>query len=144
VFRSDPIIPAVLHDFDRCFVKGRQRNADVSDNRRQPDRRISNQGCFPTRVDLSTLQTVAPSIHADDGLTLTHARPQEFVEEYNRKRGAEADARLDAMALCARTDSEVVVGAYDKVASKFKNNDDIWLVPIDIAIKGILPSSSSS
>jgi len=60
---------------------------------------------------------------------------KDFVEEYNRKRGAEKDGRLDAMALCARTDSEVVVGAYDKVASKFKNNDDIWLVPIDIAIK---------
>ncbi len=59
------------------------------------------------------------------------------MEEYNRKRGAETDTLLDAMALCARTDSEVVVGAYDKVASKFKNNDDIWLVPIDIAIKGI-------
>lgn len=61
---------------------------------------------------------------------------QDFVEEYNRKRGNTGDQRLDAMTLCARTDSEVVVGAYDKVASKFKNNDDIWLVPIEIAMKG--------
>lgn len=59
----------------------------------------------------------------------------QFVDEYNQKRGNAGDLRLDAMTLCARTDSEVVVGAYVKVASKFKNNDDIWLVPIDIAMK---------
>ena len=58
------------------------------------------------------------------------------MEEYNLKRGVAGEQSLDAMTLCARTDSEVVVGAYDKVSAKFKNNDDIWLVPIEIAMKG--------
>ena len=58
------------------------------------------------------------------------------MDEYNQKRGNAGDQRLEAMSLCARTDSEVVVGAYDKVASKFKNNEDIWLVPIEMAMKG--------
>jgi len=69
-----------------------------------------------------------------DGNTTVGSLIKSFVDEYNRKRGGSGKS-LDAMTLCARTDSEIVVGAYDKVASKFKNNDDIWLVPIDVALK---------
>mmetsp|Transcript_55650 Transcript_55650/g.90132 ORF Transcript_55650/g.90132 Transcript_55650/m.90132 type:complete len:398 (+) Transcript_55650:79-1272(+) len=60
----------------------------------------------------------------------------EFAAGYNAKHaGVEDFEPLEPLALCARTDSQLVVPCQASVASTFKNGDDIWVVSLEEALK---------
>jgi len=61
---------------------------------------------------------------------------EEFIATYNRKNAERSNfVKLDPHTLCARTDSQVVVAVDRFVNDAFSNGDDIWIVPLEIALR---------
>jgi len=60
----------------------------------------------------------------------------EFTQGYNAKHmGFEGFVPLEPRRLCARNDSCLIVPADASVAKTFGHNDDIWIVPLEDALK---------
>lgn len=57
---------------------------------------------------------------------------EDFVVKYNSKH---SDTPLEVYTLCARTDSQKVVQPDVKVCKAVSNGDDLWIVPLAVAMK---------